>query len=121
MSDCTLYLDPDDWDIALDASGSLKLAGGAYAIAQNVANAIRLFTNDAYYYPQRGLPHFALDLGQTDRKLTLLRASLIEAALDVEGVAAATIIGLAVNPVTRAATGTIRITTSEGESADVAL
>ena len=28
------------------------------------ANRVRLFTNDAYYDPDRGIPHFVVDLGQ---------------------------------------------------------
>ena len=39
----------DDWDLMLDSGGNIRTATGAYGIAQNVANRVRLFTNDAYY------------------------------------------------------------------------
>ena len=38
----------DDWDLMLDSGGNIRTATGAYGIAQNVANRVRLFTNDAY-------------------------------------------------------------------------
>ena len=54
----SLLLDVE-WDIQLDASGNIAVTTGDYAVAQNVSNAVRLFTNDAYYDPDRGIPHFA--------------------------------------------------------------
>lgn len=49
----TLYLN-DKWDIFSDASGQIALVSGAYAIAQNAANAVRLFKNDAYLAQRAG-------------------------------------------------------------------
>ena len=43
----TLMLDPDEWDLILDDGGQIVDTAGAYGIAQNVANAVRLFTDDA--------------------------------------------------------------------------
>lgn len=37
----TLLLDAD-WDLQLDAAGNIMTSSGDYAVAQNVANAIRL-------------------------------------------------------------------------------
>ena len=51
-------LDPDEWDLILDDGGQIVDTAGAYGIAQNVANAVRLFTDDAYYFRDRGIPHF---------------------------------------------------------------
>ena len=42
-----------DWDLTLTAAGTLSTATGDYALSQNVANAVRLFTNDAFYDPVR--------------------------------------------------------------------
>jgi hypothetical protein len=53
----------DNWDIGITSSGELATVSGPYCDAQNVANAIRLFTNDAYLNTQKGVPHFNLDLG----------------------------------------------------------
>ena len=42
----TLTLD-FDWDLHVDPAGNLPVSFEGYSIAQNVANAFRLFTNDA--------------------------------------------------------------------------
>ena len=59
----TLLLD-EHWDITLTQSGRMAVALGDYATAQNVANECRLFTNDACFDQQRGIPYFLLALGQ---------------------------------------------------------
>lgn len=86
MNGHTLYLKPDNWDITLDSSGRLQTSANAYAIAQNVANAVRLFTNEAFFAMDEGIPHFEIELGYTRPALSVLRARIREAALNVEGV-----------------------------------
>ena len=86
MNGHTLYLTPDNWDITLDSSGRLQTSAAAYAIAQNVANAVRLFTQEAYFAMDEGIPHFEIELGYTRPALSVLRARIREAALNVEGV-----------------------------------
>lgn len=86
MNGHTLYLTPDNWDITLDSSGRLQTSANAYAIAQNVANAVRLFTNEAFFAMDEGIPHFEIELGYTRPALSALRARIREAALNVEGV-----------------------------------
>ena len=86
MDGHTLYLKPDDWDITLDSSGRISTSANAYAIAQNVANAVRLFTNEAFFAMDEGIPHFEIELGYTRPALSVLRARIREAALNVEGV-----------------------------------
>ena len=86
MNGHTLYLTPDNWDITLDSSGRLQTSANAYAIAQNVANAVRLFTNEAFFAMDEGIPHFEIELGFTRPALSVLRARIREAALNVEGV-----------------------------------
>lgn len=86
MNGHTLYLTPDNWDITLDSSGRLQTSAYAYAIAQNVANAVRLFTNEAFFAMDEGIPHFEIELGYTRPALSVLRARIREAALNVEGV-----------------------------------
>ena len=68
MNGHTLYLTPDNWDITLDSSGRLQTSASAYAIAQNVANAVRLFTNEAYFAMDEGIPHFEIELGSRVRR-----------------------------------------------------
>ena len=86
MNGYTLYLTPDNWDITLDSSGRLQTSANAYAIAQNVANAVRLFTGEAFFAMDEGIPHFEIELGFTRPALSVLRARIREAALNVEGV-----------------------------------
>lgn len=112
----SLLLDTDTWDITLNQGGSLATCTGDYALAQDVANRIRLFTDDAYYQPDDGIPHFVLDLGQKVSE-SLVRARYREQALTVSGVTSATISDLSVSD--RVMTGTIEITTENGGTADV--
>ena len=86
MNGHTLYLTPDNWDITLDSSGRLQTSANAYAIAHNVANAVRLFTNEAFFAMDEGIPHFEIELGYTRPALSVLSARIREAALNVEGV-----------------------------------
>lgn len=53
----TQYLDPDSWDLALDASGNIALASEPYATAQSVANACRLWRGEATFSTNRGMPY----------------------------------------------------------------
>lgn len=89
MAGNTLTLSHDDWDLQLDPNGNIATSYGAYAIAQNVANAIRLFTEDAYYDRDRGIPHYMLDL-QNKLNKPLVKSKYEEAAESIDGVLSAT-------------------------------
>lgn len=119
MSRHTLYLD-DRWDITLTDSGGIATTTGAYAIAQDVANAVRLFTDDAYFDTDRGIPHFDIDLGVRPA-MSVVRARMREAALGVEGVETATPNIAPPDADTRKLTGTIELTTDTGETVTVAV
>ena len=121
----SLLLDAE-WDIQLDASGNIAVTTGDYAVAQNVSNAVRLFTDDAYYDPDRGIPHFALTLGRKPA-MSVFRAVVRQAALGVDGVRAAEVKDLALaqrdaqspdgSSVTpRTLTGDIQLTMEDGET-----
>lgn len=113
----TLTLDLDTWDISIDSAGQIAVSTGPYAIAQDVANACRLFTDDAYYDPRRGVPHFSIELGRIPNG-AMLRQKLRQAALSVEGVADVRFENLIIND--RVLTGDIRLTLTTGETANVA-
>ena len=116
----TLLLNAD-WDLTLDKSGRIAVAEGAYATAQNVANECRLFTQDAYFEPDRGIPYYLIALG---RKLSpsVLRARLRDAAYLVEDVEDVTDVVLeSLDTETRRVTGEIQFTSKEGENAAVDL
>ena len=113
MTAHTLYLQPDSWDITLDSSGRLARSTQAYAIAQNVANAVRLFTGEAFFAMDEGIPHFDIELGKTRPALSVLRARMREAALNVEGVLDAQITLDDVQE--RKLTGEILLTVADGD------
>ena len=113
----TLLLD-DTWDITLDSAGQIAVTSGSYGIAQDVANATRLFTDDAWYDPERGIPHFDLELGHKP-SLSVVRNRFRQAALIVEGVIDADV---QIEGVTdRELTGSINLTLATGETADVVI
>ena len=116
----TLLLN-SQWDLTLDKSGRIAVADGAYATAQAVANECRLFTNDAYFETERGIPYYLIALG---RKLSpsVLRARLRDAAFLVEDVEDVTDVVLeSLDTETRKVTGEIQFTSKEGENASVEL
>lgn len=51
----TALLDPKSWDLQLTPEGNILLISGNLAIAQNLANEIRLWTNDAYFQQKNGI------------------------------------------------------------------
>ena len=123
-------LDPDEWDLILDDGGQIVDTAGAYGIAQNVANAVRLFTDDAYYFRDRGIPHFTLDLGRKLNK-RMICAEYESAAVGVDGVLSANLLdvtlahgGVAVTGeqlTDRTLTGDLEIVTEDGEVVNVTL
>lgn len=116
MSDYNLALE-DDWDIHVTDDGSLPISSGAQGVAQNVANAFRLFTKDAYYFEERGIPHFLIELRETPR-INVLRSRLKKAALSVEGVKDAEICLMAVDD-ERALNGIAKLTLYNGENVEL--
>lgn len=111
----TLFLDAT-WDLTLDQGGNIATVTGPYAIAQNVANAVRLFTDDAYFDRDRGIPHFQIELGHKP-PYSILRTRIVQAAKAVEGVADATV--TFTDPENRLLGGEILLTLTTGETANV--
>lgn len=60
----TLYLDPESWDLEVDAYGNIALASTPYAQAQDAASACRLWKGEARYDAERGIPYPSEVLGQ---------------------------------------------------------
>ena len=107
----TLLLDQTAWDLVLDASGNIALADEPYAIAQDVATAIRTFLGECLYDTSLGMPHWQSILGKLPPP-AYIKAQLEKVATAVTGVvsATATITGFA----DRAIQGQINITDSRG-------
>lgn len=117
MKKRSLFLN-DSWDITLNGSGDLATTSGRYCDAQNVANAVRLFTHDAYLRQQKGVPHFSLDLG-VKPSASEVRAVYRKAAMNVENIADASVELAGFDTDSRAMTGTITAITEDGETVAV--
>jgi hypothetical protein len=115
-SDYTLNLQ-DDWDLHVNDAGDIEQTDGAQGVAQNVANAFRLFTKDAYYFEERGIPHFLIELRETPR-INVLRSRLKQAALAVEGVKDAEIQLMEADE-DRALNGIAKLTLYNGENVEL--
>lgn len=116
MSRHSLMLD-SNWDITLNGAGRIAQTTGKYAIAQNVANAVRLFTRDAFFDQEAGIPHFDIELGHNP-PLSVLRARIKAAALAVDGVVSA-VVDLDTPIQGRTITGSILLTTEDNETATI--
>lgn len=79
----------DSWDIYVDDARNIATVTDDYAIAQNIANAVRLFENDAYFERTRGVPYLTEVFG---KKVIVSQSVVInrwrQAAMSVEGVTA---------------------------------
>ncbi len=84
----TLLLDQSAWDLVLDASGNIALATEPYAVAQDVASAIRLFSGELWYDTAVGVTYFQQILGLFPPP-SLIQERMIQAALTVPGVTGA--------------------------------
>lgn len=111
----------DNWDIFVDASGNIATSDDTYAIAQNAANAVRLFTGDAYFNITRGIPHFDIELGQKDAPARSTLVNRIrKSVLAGEGVSDAEV-SLEYDERTRVYGGNIIITTVTGNTIRIEL
>jgi hypothetical protein len=84
----TLLLDQVLWDLCLDSSGNIAMASNPYAIAQDVASAIRVYLGELWYDTTQGVPYNSQVLGQNP-PIALLKALFVKAALTVPEVVSA--------------------------------
>jgi hypothetical protein len=84
----TLLLDRTVWDLCKDASGNIAFATDPYAIAQDVASAVRLFLGELWYDTTKGVPYFQQILGRAFVP-SLITARIERAALSVPQVVTA--------------------------------
>lgn len=117
MNKRSLYLN-EKWDITLDGGGNITTTSGRYCDAQNVANAVRLFTKDAYLRQRQGVPHFSLDLGVSP-SASEVRSIYRNTAMAVENILDASVEIAGLDTETRAMTGTITATSENGETVSV--
>jgi hypothetical protein len=112
----TLLLDRTTWDLCLDASGNIAVAGEPYALAQDVASAVRTFLGECWFNTKDGVPYWSDILGKRP-PLQLVKKDIVAAALTVQGIASAQcfITGLT----DRALTGQVQVTTTGGATLTV--
>lgn len=87
----TLLLDQSAWDLVIDSAGNIAMATPPYALAQDVASAVRLFLGELWYNTPKGIPYFEDVLGHLP-PLSLLTGYMEQAALTVPGVMSAQVI-----------------------------
>lgn len=115
----TLLLDRTTWDFCKDASGNIAMASDPYAVAQDVASAIRLFAGELWYDTTKGTPYFSDTLGQGP-SAQFLKTQFIKAALTVPEVASADcFLGFDAN--SRTVSGQVQVSTTAGETFTVLL
>lgn len=107
----TLLLDRGVWDLILDAQNNIAVCTEPYAIAQDVASAIRLFKGECWYDTTRGVPHFQEILGHQP-SLSVLKSALQTAALTVPETKTAVVFISGV--VNRDVLGQVQITSTSG-------
>ena len=83
-----LMLEVSKWDLIPTQGGDIAVCTAPYAIAQAVANEIKLFQGEAYYAPDQGIPYDPAILGKPS-SLSYVGELMQEAALGVDGVVSA--------------------------------
>ena len=107
----TLLLDQTTWDLCLDAYGNIAVAAEPYAIAQDVASAVRTFRGECWYDTSVGVPYWQDILGKRP-PLPLIKKDINTEARRVKGVQAAQCFITSMKD--RVATGQVQVTTAAG-------
>ena len=115
----TLLLDVSAWDLTIDGKGNIAMAVSPYAIAQDVASALRTFAGELWYDTTQGVPYFTDALGQSYNQ-GLLQDDFNTAALSVpEVVQTVTKLTPPDRTTRELAGGTVAVSTSAGTSFNV--
>jgi hypothetical protein len=112
----TLLLDTAAWDLVLDSNGDIALAVPPYAVAQDVASAMKTFLGECWYDTSLGVPYWQQLLGFAPSK-TQWENALNAAAMTVPGVVSATTIITGFTD--RQLNGQVQFTTSDGNTTTV--
>lgn len=112
----TLLLDRTAWDLVLDSNGDIALTDEPYAIAQDVASAVRTFLGECWYNTTLGIPYWNNILGELP-PTEWVKQQLVTVALTVPNVAEAQVVFA--NFVGRELTGQIQIIDINGQASGV--
>lgn len=114
----TPLLDQTAWDLVLDSSGNIAVASPPYALAQDVASAVKLFIGELYYDTKKGIPYFEWLLGRTPPSSMIVEL-IRKAALTVPGVVSAQVSITSFDRAARTPTGQIFFTDESGATTNV--
>ena len=107
----TLLLDRTLWDLCADANGNIAMADEPYAIAQDVASAVRTFLGECWFNTEDGVPYWDDILGEYP-PLQLVKSDIVAVAMTVTGVVDAQCYITGFD--NRTLTGQVQVTTSDG-------
>ncbi|MBV1834963.1 hypothetical protein [Novacetimonas pomaceti] len=82
----SLLLDRTTWDLSVTAGRDIAVASDPYAVAQDVACAVRTFAGECWYDTSGGIAYFNMVLG-VGQSPALFRAQVEATARAVPGVA----------------------------------
>ena len=114
-----MFLNPDTWDLDIDASGNIAMADAPWACAQDAASACRLWKGESFYDTSRGIPYQQAILGQQPPPQLLAGWYQTEAET-VPNVEKATV-ALQFTRASRALGGQIQLTLTDGSINNVNL
>lgn len=103
----TLLLDPDTWDLVLDAAGNIAVASEPYSLAQDAASAIKTFQGECFWDTTIGVPYLQQVFGHNP-SVELMKQLFAGAAKTVPGVSAAVVFITSVAG--RAVSGQVQVT-----------
>ena len=116
----TLLLDLTFWDLILDSSGNIAMAAPPYALAQDVASAIKTFEGEVWYDDTLGIPYFAEILGETP-PLSVFEGYMSTAGEAVPGVVSAATVLEVFSTQTRKVGGQVQFVDNEGNTGAISV
>lgn len=114
----TLLVDVSNWDLITDSAGDIALASEPYALAQDVASAVKTFLGEVWFDSTLGVPYFETILGKNP-PLVLFQEAMVNAAKTVPGVVDASCTITAFEG--RTVTGQVLFTDSSGQTGSVSI
>jgi hypothetical protein len=112
----TLALDQTAWDLIMDSSRNIAMVSPPYALAQDIASAVKLFLAELWYDTTRGIPYWTKILGKLPPTALVIQY-IVQAALTVSGVVSAQCVINSFNA--RTITGQIIFVDESGKSTTV--
>jgi len=95
----SIFLNPNDWDLTLDAASNIAACTDPYRMAQDVSCAIKIFVGELYFDNDWGVSRFETPV------LPLLQKQYEDLALTVSGITSAQCIINSIDRANRKAVG----------------